>query len=172
MRGAPQLVQAFTAHVGIIPADAGSTSKVQIPVHWDTDHPRRCGEHLPAAGNTQGDYGSSPQMRGAQCDLIESPKVSGIIPADAGSTHQQCNSWYWHWGSSPQMRGAQELSNVIGGPEWIIPADAGSTHWPQTMGQPSHGSSPQMRGAQVFVIDLGFRRGIIPADAGSTLLQT
>ena len=71
---------------GIIPADAGSTYPASAGMSSRRDHPRRCGEHLPATGS-EGDYwGSSPQMRGAHHETNLELRSARIIPADAGST--------------------------------------------------------------------------------------
>ena len=71
----------------IIPADAGSTPPRCLPGCGRPDHPRRCGEHEDLWHKVIQPAGSSPQMRGAPQTRVEQPVPSGIIPADAGSTH-------------------------------------------------------------------------------------
>ena len=91
--------------------------------------------------------GSSPRMRGAQFSFSAIITSTGIIPADAGSTHKTelivsilgdhprgcgehivlgfapaCDP-----GSSPRMRGAHTMHPLGLSNGRIIPADAGST---------------------------------------------
>ena len=86
MRGAQLARLCLSLLVGIIPADAGSTSDSAPSDASPRDHPRGCGEHSlsrPAAGMWAG---SSPRMRGAPGTLRDSQRPLRIIPADAGST--------------------------------------------------------------------------------------
>ena len=72
---------------GIIPAYAGSTRR---PRHWPLhleDHPRVCGEHVPAKDIHIWEMGSSPRMRGAPVEGVVAFIAAGIIPAYAGSTY-------------------------------------------------------------------------------------
>ena len=46
MRGALRIILAVLLRFGIIPADAGSTMQVWPQRIYQSDHPRRCGEHL------------------------------------------------------------------------------------------------------------------------------
>ena len=50
----------------IIPADAGSTYAVRVPVGSAGDHPRGCGEHITLDLFKETIQGSSPRMRGAR----------------------------------------------------------------------------------------------------------
>ena len=86
MRGAPGARHSELADLGIIPADAGSTSTPAWPMLPRWDHPRRCGEHIVDNFPTILKAGSSPQMRGAREYFIKYYPTNGIIPADAGST--------------------------------------------------------------------------------------
>ena len=192
MRGAPTPSRRIHQRMGIIPADAGSTSDGLVE---------------PAALSL-GDPGSSPRMRGALKLGLPIHVLSRIIPADAGSTgtptRSCCRStnhprgcgehllmyidYLCHLGSSPRMRGTQALAPDR--PAWagIIPADAGSTilaytraaseldhprgcgeHAGLTYQVPSViGSSPRMRGARRVAALVDRDRRIIPADAGNT----
>ena len=150
MRGAQAQGIVGDSEGGIIPADAGSTycPKYNGSSHWD--HPRGCGEHACCAHLARDVGGSSPRMRGARsCPMpyalfyrspdhprgcgehattISAPVVvTGIIPADAGSTPRshspRCSRWdhprgcgehtpitltsMLDPGSSPRMRGAR-----------------------------------------------------------------
>ena len=91
--------------------------------------------------------GSSPRMRGALLGQGQGRQISGIIPADAGSTldietgpqepgdHPRgCGEhisgsmpWMGTSGSSPRMRGARSANAQSAFVSRIIPADAGST---------------------------------------------
>ena len=92
MRGAPCGLLFALAVGGIIPADAGSTTRHHPPDSLRQDHPRGCGEHGVMLAIAKPGGGSSPRMRGAhaidwtQCDM------TGIIPADAGSTRTSSSS--------------------------------------------------------------------------------
>ena len=109
MRGARALHRAPANLSGIIPADAGSTSRRQNALEPIEDHPRGCGEHTVSKHWTLSQRGSSPRMRGAPGPHTTSNRSSRIIPADAGSTS-------WPSRAPP--------------PAGIIPADAGSTQYP------------------------------------------
>ena len=65
MRGALRAERAEGRLAGIIPAYAGSTSKILAPHSSQRDHPRVCGEHLPNVHAYLASRGSSPRMRGA-----------------------------------------------------------------------------------------------------------
>ena len=66
MRGAPRLRIPWPAACGIIPAYAGSTTRIDTTFETGEDHPRVCGEHY--------------------MDESHSISPAGIIPAYAGST--------------------------------------------------------------------------------------
>ena len=91
------------------------------------DHPRGCGEHRYIARHLSTSDGSSPRMRGALCSGLLKPGLSGIIPADAGSTAWRCTGSGGESGSSPRMRGALAAGDGATVGLGIIPADAGST---------------------------------------------
>ena len=187
MRGAPLRDSQRPLILGIIPADAGSTSYIEMTLQNGRDHPRGCGEHA---------------------DWPRLPPAPGIIPADAGSTWFKNRIWLWPrdhprgcgehddlacmdtppHGSSPRMRGAPKQTQRPTRKPRIIPADAGSTQgsalfaagsqdhprgcgehtvmW--SMSRPTVGSSPRMRGAPSISTRTKQKLRIIPADAGST----
>ena len=132
---------------GIIPACAGSTSRLHLPVATAGDHPRMCGEHVgvrPAASHV---WGSSPHVRGALKAAPDTLIAVGIIPACAGSTlhaapalpcsrdhPRMCGEHLGFGGvrvlvlgSSPHVRGARSLFSGQFRARGIIPACAGST---------------------------------------------
>ena len=86
MRGALQIVGSPRMGMRIIPADAGSTTRLSVPAVKIRDHPRGCGEHALTTPWMVAVIGSSPRMRGARLDLPCRRSLSRIIPADAGST--------------------------------------------------------------------------------------
>ena len=88
MRGAPDFEQYYSDPTRIIPADAGSTTTTIRMQPSEKDHPRGCGEHDGEIVHVPCRPGSSPRMRGAQRTATRPEDCRGIIPADAGSTHQ------------------------------------------------------------------------------------
>ena len=73
----------------IIPADAGSTARLEQCSRKTEDHPRECGEHGLKSKFVTNPGGSSPRMRGARARAPSAQPWHGIIPADARSTHIQ-----------------------------------------------------------------------------------
>ena len=72
--------------VGLIPASAGSTSRLSGLTGVVGAHPRKRGEHSARACFTVAHRGSSPQARGAQGLSVRAPVARGLIPASAGGT--------------------------------------------------------------------------------------
>ena len=85
-RGAPSRRVRVRSPHGIIPAYAGSTLFFLAQQSADKDHPRIRGEHLPLRYVMRNCLGSSPHTRGALDCKTLLLRVSGIIPAYAGST--------------------------------------------------------------------------------------
>ena len=147
MRGAQKDGIIRRHRLGIIPADAGSTSQSRVPLTPAKDHPRGCGEHFTMSWPAVASLGSSPRMRGAHGLTSPNQGARRIIPADAGSTpaaHEQVAGGEDHprgcgehthgllaesqrLGSSPRMRGAHLMAENDEKQARIIPADAGST---------------------------------------------
>ena len=147
MRGALSETRFDPFGGGIIPADAGSTTPLQLKTMSEKDHPRGCGEHLVVLLFPVMGLGSSPRMRRALLNLPGRVLGLGIIPADAGSTRSidarrspgpdhprgcgehlyQILKWVGLAGSSPRMRGAPRDRISQSATSRIIPADAGST---------------------------------------------
>ena len=86
MRGAHSIALGLLDWYGIIPADAGSTSRMHMLPMVRQDHPRGCGEHQLPAWLLCWLSGSSPRMRGARRVTVATIPMVRIIPADAGST--------------------------------------------------------------------------------------
>ena len=168
VRGAVAIRQFVYHGLGIIPACAGSRRRMSVP--WATwgDHPRVCGEQVPADLREKVDRGSSPRVRGA----------ARVLESEEGTL-----------GSSPRVRGADRCVGVRYLGEGIIPACAGSRSaisrcvsggrdHPRVCGEQGvlhygrlavAGSSPRVRGAAEDVNGDYGGVGIIPACAGSRL---
>ena len=86
VRGAQKHCRHRRGVPGIIPACAGSTWFSGIPGRIKGDHPRMCGEHTPYKREEYPTAGSSPHVRGARAVWNMRTKLTGIIPACAGST--------------------------------------------------------------------------------------
>ena len=86
VRGARFIKSATQDAVGIIPACAGSTPQMTHSISITWDHPRMCGEHIVKHVRPYSKRGSSPHVRGARIPSQRQGRLSGIIPACAGST--------------------------------------------------------------------------------------
>ena len=147
MRGARIRKAGDASWPGIIPADAGSTMKLDTMPSVIWDHPRGCGEHVSTTLRVAALVGSSPRMRGAHRCEHPGRHNRRIIPADAGSTR---NAWPHQSGPGDHPRGCGEHA-APGQGHGRVP-----------------GSSPRMRGALSQVERRRRHARIIPADAGST----
>ena len=85
-RGALEVLLMPSAMVGIIPAYAGSTDKLDVIETTRRDHPRIRGEHFLYGLTCWFVVGSSPHTRGARAASHDEARGPGIIPAYAGST--------------------------------------------------------------------------------------
>ena len=112
VRGAPGRSSPRSDRTGIIPACAGSTQIMTVAHIIQRDHPRMCGEHLPACGSMYAPTGSSPHVRGARSISSRWPQEPGIIPACAGSTKRSrgrsCRSR-----DHPRMCGEHAMRGMI-----------------------------------------------------------
>ena len=86
VRGALVWSCPYCGHSGIIPACAGSTPQMTHSISITWDHPRMCGEHIVKHVRPCSKRGSSPHVRGARIPSQRQGRLSGIIPACAGST--------------------------------------------------------------------------------------
>ena len=76
----------FIDFVGIIPAYAGNTGRIDEREGGLRDHPRVCGEHKGVITMEYLGTGSSPRMRGTLNVEGGGESFHGIIPAYAGNT--------------------------------------------------------------------------------------
>ena len=132
---------------GSSPRMRGALSTPWLRSRRTKDHPRVCGEHLALNKAPNLWLGSSPRMRGARTIPGSRPTPVGIIPAYAGSTHQDCHTLS-NSRDHPRVCGEHETSSQI---DTTI-----------------RGSSPRMRGARRRPAATPAGPGIIPAYAGST----
>ena len=188
MRGARFIKSATQDAVGIIPACAGSTPQMTHSISITWDHPRMCGEHIVKHVRPCSKRGSSPHVRGARIPSQRQGRLSGIIPACAGSTTgspgrahsrrdhpRMCGEHTKELaigectvGSSPHVRGARHSSHGYARFNRDHPRMCGE-HQCMFPGQvPRRGSSPHVRGALQLRGSRTDARGIIPACAGST----
>ena len=146
-RGALDRLRQSQRLSGIIPACAGSTRRRCNRRRSRRDHPRMRGEHFRTQWPLKNLSGSSPHARGALGTAGYSNRLSGIIPACAGSTLLP-ESESLQRGDHPRMRGEHSL---------LLDEDMGFV-----------GSSPHARGAPNKNHPHDPSCGIIPACAGST----
>ena len=133
----------------ITPAGAGKTFdclSAQVPIQ---DHPRRCGENLPAFAKIHSIAGSPPQVRGKRASLRQAASSPRITPAGAGKTFFR-------------MRALPKKQDH--------PRRCGENHKLTVMCSDGKGSPPQVRGKPTAVPDTFPRHGITPAGAGKTRL--
>ena len=103
-RGARWGCGADASASGLIPAGAGSTSRVPSAAPSIRAHPRWCGEHLTNRQIRAGCKGSSPLARGARGTDRKPAAYDGLIPAGAGSTRSP--HWPRRWPRAhPRWRG-------------------------------------------------------------------
>ena len=86
MRGKPVSNSLSFIVIRITPAYAGKTPLVSIGIQQDKDHPRVCGENVPAKHFLLFVMGSPPRMRGKQKGYFFPAGVKRITPAYAGKT--------------------------------------------------------------------------------------
>ena len=130
-----------------IPACAGNTYGHSIRQLACTVHPRVCGEHRFSYKQTNGEFGSSPRVRGTRPRSPDPPAGRRFIPACAGNTsapatssasrpvhprvcgeHAACSSIpSYPAGSSPRVRGTREGRGGAEMSRRFIPACAGNT---------------------------------------------
>ena len=126
-RGALEQRRRPPCGAGIIPAYAGSTPTCPKSSRKGTDHPRIRGEHMGTQSCELTCLGSSPHTRGAHGTATPPQRLSGIIPAYAGSTRRETAIYTIGLGSSPHTRGAPRRRRRHEDRRRIIPAYAGST---------------------------------------------
>ena len=110
-------------------------------------HPHVCGEHIIAALQAIGNWGSSPRMRGTLIQPRENRGENGLIPTYAGNTVSPARA-------CPNIRAHPHVCG-----EHSRRACTAST---------TPGSSPRMRGTRAACVCLSGCHGLIPTYAGNT----
>ena len=164
-RGKPIGIGKRNDSAGLIPAHAGRTAGRRDRAPAGAAHPRSRGENSVPAGPSHSVSGSSPLTRGKPCGVHIYDLTDGLIPAHAGKTRQDRESYAGSWahprsrgenratgssaarqrGSSPLTRGKQRrrLVRRVGG--GLIPAHAGKTSRRRPPSSPN-GAHPRSRG--------------------------
>ena len=86
MRGKVTGLFFYQVPVGITPAYAGKSKNTCTSVVFDQDHPRVCGEKVPAIRRFAQIMGSPPRMRGKGHRIPLRHPLQGITPAYAGKS--------------------------------------------------------------------------------------
>ena len=147
MRGKPTRDEDGNTHVGLIPAHAGKTFTLNIPLEVKRAHPRACGENNTKRCKSWSATGSSPRMRGKRLLTSSMRRLAGLIPAHAGKT----------------MEGEEEIL-----PPRAHPRACGENAAENSDKDVVTGSSPRMRGKREQTAGVQAVAGLIPAHAGKT----
>ena len=110
MRGTLEQIPVFVFVMGIIPADAGNTSRWPGLSPPTRDHPRGCGEHQTGCSQTSSHSGSSPRMRGTLLPVLPLVCVPVDHPRGCGEHAGIDLPIDYKWGSSPRMRGTPSFA--------------------------------------------------------------
>ena len=113
--------------IGITPAYAGNTFRIQNPRKQGRDHPRLRGEHLCYLCSLATPRGSPPPTRGTPHTAKVYFSQGGITPAYAGNTYDEKGFRLVTW-DHPRLRGehlaGHDFADVL---VRITPAYAGNT---------------------------------------------
>ena len=94
----PLLVPLFMLDTpGLIPASAGTTSRMPIMMSLSRAHPRECGDHVGYVGGWPNLVGSSPRVRGPLLLALFCQGGARLIPASAGTTPTVCFHQFDSW---------------------------------------------------------------------------
>ena len=146
-RGKHLVVQDVPERRRLIPAHAGKTRGMTIPIVLHRAHPRSRGENARRTRSLLGCGGSSPLTRGKPSTRRNPAPTCRLIPAHAGKTVVACRIMVWY-GAHPRSRG-ENAASALG--------DLGAK-----------GSSPLTRGKLCGVVTLQLKARLIPAHAGKT----
>ena len=147
MRGKDAAAGDGLGSVGITPAHAGKSKRVEQALGVHRDHPRTCGEKGHRQTLDAICMGSPPHMRGKGADVTHRPANPGITPAHAGKSlfsvsmgllfrdhPRTCGekvalapSWVPFVGSPPHMRGKARVDGRRLHSRGITPAHAGKS---------------------------------------------
>ena len=189
MRGKVTGLFFYQVPVGITPAYAGKSKNTCTSVVFDQDHPRVCGEKVPAIRRFAQIMGSPPRMRGKGHRIPLRHPLQGITPAYAGKSSACRRTLSAGWdhpricgekaemggfiprfsGSPPRMRGKGTCNQVDTRRQGITPAYAGKSLSFVSPATAPTGSPPRMRGKVELIKLIMFALGITPAYAGKSL---
>ncbi len=151
-RGAVDAAYRERAHLGTIPACAGSSVVIVDQGQARRDHPRVRGEQPMWVVVSLVRAGPSPRARGAGCRASPLRAPSGDHPRVRG---EQASLQRWtarHAGPSPRARGAAASPGGTPSPRGTIPACAGSSTGSGCPLRPRR-DHPRVRGEQVKQVD-------------------
>ena len=172
----------------ITPAYAGKSVLRPFPRACMRDHPRVCGEKVPAMYSSFITQGSPPRMRGKAAPSWQSRPADKDHPRVCGEKGAFCCRVPMIWGSPPRMRGKAVYNRIIQLRVGITPAYAGKSynHIENTAAMKDHprvcgekasaagsplavsGSPPRMRGKDCGHLYFLPPYGITPAYAGKS----
>ena len=192
MRGKVTGLFFYQFPVGITPAYAGKSKNTCTSVVFDQDHPRVCGEKVPAIRRFAQIMGSPPRMRGKGHRIPLRHPLQGITPAYAGKSSACRRTLSAGWdhpricgekaemggfiprfsGSPPRMRGKvlPDRGRVLG--VGITPAYAGKS-FPTSMFRSVGRDHPRICGEKLFAtVDCPPYLGSPPRMRGKGVSQT
>ena len=132
---------------GVIPAQAGRTTRGACGRSGTRGHPRAGGADSLFSVEVVVALGSSPRRRGGPASTASRNTRAGVIPAQAGRTTCPVVVSMWPWGH-PRAGGADTLGRCRAARR--------------------RGSSPRRRGGLMVGVHPFGSRGVIPAQAGRT----
>ena len=166
-RGPRECGGAVAGRRRLIPAQAGTTGVRRGCAHRRGAHPRAGGDHLLAFDPDVSHAGSSPRRRGPLPELACSVPGVGLIPAQAGTTHQQPALDLRH-GLIPAQAGTTGPRPSCAASPRAHPRAGGDHGLVEPVNDGNPGSSPRRRGPLAGIAFLPLAGGLIPAQAGTT----
>ena len=133
--------------VRFIPAPAGNSLVIGTHFASHAVHPRACGEQLSGVKPVANPAGSSPRLRGTECDNRHPCSIGRFIPAPAGNRPRP---------DPPPARPP------------VHPRACGEQKLVLKTGKIDRGSSPRLRGTACEGSARALRNRFIPAPAGNS----
>ncbi len=153
----------------ITPACAGKVGLPRFPAAPAQDHPRVCGESLPALHRQLYLLGSPPRVRGKSKKFKHWVTSEGITPACAGKVPVPPFATGIICGSPPRVRGKYQFHNSKTPLLRITPACAGKVGRRNTSGRPAR-DHPRVCGeSDLKAVDTRIREGSPPRVRGKCL---
>ena len=128
-----------------IPASAGNTLPLLVPVPAFSVHPRERGEHAFIFDPFINNHGSSPRARGTPTTNSSTSNFGRFIPASAGNTisitiRSMASAVH------PRERGEHGIGGIVGAPDTVHPRERGEHFFFSYHCFYWVGSSPRARG--------------------------